>query len=112
MFEKVMAKLADRYRLLAFDTPLGPSGSGLSGGQKQRVALARALVGRPRLLVLDVPTSALDAESERRIQETIDELRDRVTLVIVAHRTSTLDVCNRVVSLRGGRIEEAELPRD
>ena len=91
-----------------FDTVLGPRGSGLSGGQKQRIAFARALAGLPRLLVLDEPTSALDGESERRIQETIDELKGRVTMVIVAHRRSTLDVCDRVISMRGGRIEATE----
>ncbi len=91
-----------------FDTVLGPRGSGLSGGQKQRIAFARALAGQPRLLVLDEPTSALDGDSERRIQETIDELKGRVTMVIVAHRLSTLDVCDRVISMRGGRIEATE----
>ncbi len=93
-----------------FDTLLGPSGAGLSGGQKQRVAIARALVGRPQLLVLDEPTSALDADSERGIQETIVDLSGQVTLVIVAHRLSTLDACNRVIRVSAGRVEPAELP--
>ncbi len=106
------AHVGDEIRDLpnGFDTVLGPHGSGLSGGQKQRVAFARALVGRPRLLILDEPTSALDGESERRIQETIIELKDRVTLVIVAHRLSTLDVCDRAISMKAGRVEIAELP--
>jgi ATP-binding cassette subfamily B protein len=88
-----------------FDTLLGPRGTGLSGGQKQRVAFARALAGAPQLLILDEPTSALDGESERRIRETIGELKGQVTLVIVAHRLSTLDVCDRVITITDGSIE-------
>ena len=86
------------------DTLLGPRGSGLSGGQKQRVAIARALVGKPQLLVLDEPTSALDTRSEELIQTTIRELKGHVTLVIVAHRLSTLDCCDRVIAMKGGGI--------
>lgn len=88
-----------------FDTQLGPSGAGLSGGQKQRLAFARAMVGQPQLLVLDEPTSALDARSEALLQETIMTLRGKVALVIVAHRTSTLSSCGRVVALADGTIE-------
>lgn len=87
-----------------FDTLLGPRGTGLSGGQKQRVAFARALAGEPQLLILDEPTSALDAESERRIRETISDLKGRVTLVIVTHRLSTLDSCDRVISIEAGQV--------
>lgn len=87
-----------------FDTELGPRGSGLSGGQKQRVAIARALVGQPQLLVLDEPTSALDVRSEELLQETISELKGRVTMVIVAHRLTTLSVCNRVIGMQDGRV--------
>lgn len=87
-----------------FETVLGPRGSGLSGGQKQRVAIARALVGRPQLLVLDEPTSALDSESERRFQRTMEGLRGSITIVIVAHRLSTLDICDRIISLDRGRV--------
>jgi len=93
-----------------FDTMLGPRGTGLSGGQKQRVAFARALAGTPQLLILDEPTSALDSESERRIRETISELEGRVTLVIVAHRLSTLDVCDRVITIADGTIEAITPP--
>ncbi len=93
-----------------FDTLLGPRGTGLSGGQKQRVAFARALAGDPQLLILDEPTSALDGESERRIRDTITELKGHVTLVIVAHRLSTLDVCDRVISIETGRVEPTVPP--
>lgn len=106
------AHVAGEIRQLpdGFDTLLGPRGTGLSGGQKQRVAFARALAGGPHFLILDEPTSALDGESERRVRETITELKGRVTLVIVAHRLSTLDVCDRVISIEAGRVEPADLP--
>jgi ABC-type multidrug transport system fused ATPase/permease subunit len=86
-----------------FSTTLGPRGSGLSGGQKQRVAIARALAGNPQLLVLDEPTSALDVRSEMLLKETISSLKGRVTLVIIAHRLSTLECCDRVLVLDAGR---------
>lgn len=93
---------------LGFDTPLGSRGIGLSGGQKQRVAIARALVGRPELIVLDEPTSALDATSERLVRETIRELRGSVAVVIIAHRPSTLEVCDRILTLRHGQVVSIE----
>lgn len=86
------------------DATLGPKGTGLSGGQQQRVAIARALAGQPKLLVLDEPTSALDVRSEQLLQETITSLHGRVTLVIVAHRLSTLSVCDRVVAVADNRV--------
>ena len=100
------AHVLDDIRALpeGFDTMLGPRGVGLSGGQKQRIAIARALAGDPQLLVLDEPTSALDVRSEQLLQETIRELHGRVTLVIVAHRLSTLTVCDRVMAMADGRV--------
>lgn len=102
----VAAHVAEDVRALpgGFGTKLGPRGSGLSGGQAQRVALARALAGRPSFLVLDEPTSALDSRSEELIQRTIAELKGQITMVIVAHRLSTVGKCDRVVAMRGGRI--------
>lgn len=85
-----------------FDAMLGPRGSGLSGGQIQRVTIARALLGDPQLLVLDKPTSAVDALSE---QQTIMQLKGRIAMVIVAHRVSTLDVCDSQIVSRDGMIE-------
>ncbi|MFZ4718661.1 MAG: ABC transporter ATP-binding protein [Ilumatobacteraceae bacterium] len=93
-----------------FDTELGPQGGGLSGGQKQRVAIARALVGKPGLLVLDEPTSALDVRSERMLQETLRHLKGTITMVIVAHRLSTLESCDRLVVVRDGAIEMVGTP--
>ena len=86
-----------------FDTVLGPGGKGLSGGQKQRIAIARALAGRPALLVLDEPTSALDAVSESLVRESLEEMKGRVTVVVVAHRTTTVQVCDRLVRVENGR---------
>ena len=86
-------------------TALGAGESGLSGGQEQRLAIARALVGRPELLVLDEPTSALDGVSEARIRRTLSDLRGEMTMVIVAHRLSTLNFCTRLIALVDGRIE-------
>ena len=78
------------------DRDVGVSGRELSGGQRQRIAIARALVGEPDVLVLDEPTSALDPASEQIIRDTIDSLRGSVTVVLVAHRESTLSICDRV----------------
>jgi ATP-binding cassette, subfamily B, bacterial len=86
------------------DTLLSPGAHDLSGGQKQRLAIARALVEQPELIILDEPTSALDPLSERRIQETLDQLHGDVTLIIVAHRLSTLNSCDRIMVLESGRL--------
>lgn len=85
-----------------FDTHLGERGSQLSGGQRQRLSIARALVGEPELLVLDEPTSALDGHSEALIRDTLGALHGRVTVVIIAHRLSTLDLCDRIMVVERG----------
>jgi ATP-binding cassette, subfamily B, bacterial len=88
-----------------YDTLIGQRADAVSGGQRQRLCLARALAGQPDLLVLDEPTSALDVRSERLIQESLEELRGRMTLFIVAHRLSTLDSCDRLLVLEDGVLE-------
>jgi ABC-type multidrug transport system fused ATPase/permease subunit len=88
-----------------YDTHLGERGSKLSGGQRQRVCIARALAGAPRLLVLDEPTSALDTVSERRVLDSIAQLRPQMTVIMVTHRPTCLDICDRVLALNNGRIE-------
>lgn len=87
-----------------FDTDVGERGKKLSGGQRQRVSIARALAGDPELLILDEPTSALDVRSEQLIRETLASLKGRVTVVIIAHRLSTLDTCDRIMVVEDGRL--------
>ncbi len=83
---------------------VGPRADAVSGGQQQRICLARALAARPEVLVLDEPTSALDPHSERLIQESLTGLRHELTLFIIAHRMSTLEVCDRVMVVIDGRL--------
>ncbi len=86
------------------DTKLGQGGAGLSGGQRQRVAIARAFVKNAPVLILDEATASLDAESEREIQESLDELTKGRTTLIVAHRFSTIRNADRILVFEGGRI--------
>ena len=108
------AHVGDEIRRLphGFNTKLGPRGSGLSGGQKQRITIARALVANPQLLVLDEPTSALDVVSEERLQSTLSDLKGLITIVIVAHRLSTLNICDRLIVLGDGTIARSVPVRD
>nr|WP_272491263.1 ATP-binding cassette domain-containing protein [Roseovarius autotrophicus] len=87
-----------------YDLMLAERGEGLSGGQKQAISLARALVGRPPVLLLDEPTSAMDVQNERAVIARLrDEARDR-TLIVVTHRTSLLDLVDRVIVIEDGRV--------
>lgn len=88
------------------DAVVGDRGVRLSGGERQRIALARALLRKPSLLLLDEATSSIDTESERRIQEVIDKLRGELTMVIIAHRPSTIRQADRIVVLDHSRIVE------
>jgi ATP-binding cassette subfamily B protein len=87
-----------------YDTIVGPRADAVSGGQQQRICLARALVAQPEVLVLDEPTSALDPTSESLIQESLMGLKQQLTLFIVAHRMSTLDICDRVMIIIDGKL--------
>ena len=86
------------------DTEVGDRGSRLSGGQRQRVAIARALYTVPDLLVLDEATSALDNEVEYELTKTIDSLHGSMTVIVIAHRLSTVRNCSRIAFLEHGEV--------
>lgn len=89
---------------------VGTSGNRLSGGQRQRLCIARALVEDPDLLILDEPTSSLDMQSEHLIRETLLGLSSEMTVVVIAHRPSTLSICDRIMVLEDGRIADFDSP--
>lgn len=89
-----------------YDTVLGERGATLSGGQRQRLSLARALVKRPSILILDEPTAAVDAESERKILQAIERLQGDRTVIVIAHRLSFIRGSDLILMLEGGRIVE------
>ena len=93
-----------------YETVVGPRANAISGGQQQRICLARALAARPQMLVLDEPTSALDPHSELLIRESLHGLRHELTLFVVAHRLSTLDLCERIMVILDGRLEAFGTP--
>lgn len=88
-----------------YDTILDENGANLSGGQKQRLAIARALMKDPGLIIFDEATSALDPESEYRIQENLEKIAEGRSMIIVAHRLSTLRHADRIIVMEDGRIE-------
>ena len=108
------AHVADEIRALpdGFESMAGDRGTRLSGGQRQRVSIARALAGNPRLLVMDEPTSSLDSRSEALIRQTVAELKGSTTIVIIAHRLSTLDGCDRIMVLEHGYLKAFDTPQD
>jgi ATP-binding cassette, subfamily B, bacterial HlyB/CyaB len=89
-----------------YDTVVGERGSTLSGGQRQRIAIARALVGDPRILIFDEATSALDYESERIVQQNMKDIARGRTVLVIAHRLSTVRATDRIVTLDRGRLVE------
>lgn len=89
---------------LGSDTPVGERGGNLSGGQRQRVGIARAMFTKPKLLVLDEATSALDGQTESEISDAIQGLKGRVTLILIAHRLSTVMTADQIIYLEVGRI--------
>jgi ATP-binding cassette subfamily C protein len=88
-------------------TQVGEKGTKVSGGQRQRIALARALVTRPRILILDEVTSALDPETERAIVENILALRGEATIIAITHRPALLEIADQIYELAEGRIVSA-----
>lgn len=105
------ARLAGAHEFISelpegYDTTVGEQGSGLSGGQRQRIAIARALVVNPRILILDEATSALDYESEYAIMKNMRAICQGRTVIIIAHRLSTVRGCHRIVAMDKGQIVE------
>jgi subfamily B ATP-binding cassette protein HlyB/CyaB len=105
------AKLAGAHDFVlelqdGYDTVIGERGSTLSGGQRQRIAIARALTTNPRVLIFDEATSALDYESERIIQQNMREITAGRTVLIIAHRLSTVRTADRIITVERGRIVE------
>jgi ABC-type multidrug transport system fused ATPase/permease subunit len=100
--DEMVASLPD-----GLDTVIGEHGIRLSGGQRQRIGIARALYRDPELLVLDEATSSLDTETEHEISNAIDALSGHKTLIIVAHRLSTIRRCDRVIFMEKGRLVDS-----
>ncbi len=106
-----VAKIAGAHDFIlelseGYDTMVGEKGTGLSGGQKQRVAIARALLTNPKILIFDEATSALDYESESIIQNNLKEICKGRTVMIIAHRLSTLKDADLIMVVEKGEIAE------
>lgn len=105
------AKVANAYEFIMaseqeFDTNIGDRGCRLSGGQRQRISIARAILKNPSILILDEATSALDTESERLVQEALDNLMHGRTTLVIAHRLSTIKNADLICVMHEGRIVE------
>ena len=105
------AQLADFIRTLEYglDTVIGERGIRISGGQRQRIGIARALYNDPEILFFDEATSSLDTETEKAVMKSINALGKQKTMIIVAHRLTTLDGCDRIYRVEDGKVEETKL---
>jgi len=116
-YVKELAKSLDVFQFVyekehGFDTIIGDKGVQLSGGQKQRISLLRALASKPEVLILDEATSALDNLSERKIQKAIEKLHGKYTIIIIAHRTSTVINVDRLFVLDKGLLVKSGNPKE
>ena len=98
------AKMANAHQFITeftdgYDTVVGEKGMSVSGGQRQRIAIARAILKNAPIMLMDEATSALDNESERAVNETLQNLKGRMTIIMIAHRTSTIQMADRVINL-------------
>lgn len=93
-----------------YERQVGERGGQLSGGQQQRLCIARALVEDPDVLIMDEPTSSLDVRSEQLIRTTLEGLKERMTVIIIAHRLSTLGMCDRIMVIQSGELKGFDAP--
>jgi ABC-type multidrug transport system fused ATPase/permease subunit len=111
------AKQADAHGFIerlpsGYETRVGERGLRLSGGERQRIGLARALVRRPDILVLDEATNSMDSISEQVVQDVLGRLRASITIIVIAHRLSTVDAADRVIVLDEGQVVDRGRPDD
>ena len=105
------AKIANAHEFIeeqeqGYDTIIGERGNKLSGGQKQRISIARAILKNPSILILDEATSALDTESDRSVQDALNQLMQNRTSLVIAHRLSTIQNADEIIVMQKGNIIE------
>ena len=101
LHEFIVTELPDGY-----DTMVGERGVRLSGGQMQRVGIARALYRQPQVLVLDEATSSLDHQTETSVMQAIYNMRNSITIIIIAHRLSTVQGCDQILLMDAGKLQD------